>query len=150
MSDEYSEREIKMLGRQNQLCLTIDLAARQSALDNETIYNLRAEIDGYDKICTQVRNELTAAGIPELTEDRLCVVPLAKRVALLATSSAKLENDNKKLRDIVIDFNDAFEHYLFGVLPNGNESCGYDEGKVRGGELLNRLHDRSLPFLMER
>jgi hypothetical protein len=81
----------------DQLERLIDLAARQSALDNETIYNLRAEIDGYDKICTGVRSELTAAGIPELTEDRLTVVPLVKRVVLLATSHSKLENDNKKL-----------------------------------------------------
>jgi len=70
-------------------------------------------------------------------------------IASLTTSRNALEKDNKKLRDIVIDFNDAFEHCVFGVLPNGNEACGYDEGRVRGGELLNRLHDRSLPFLME-
>ena len=47
------------------------------------ITDLRAEIDHYDKICTDVRNELTAAGISELTEDRLTVLPLAKRVSLL-------------------------------------------------------------------
>ena len=46
---------------------------------------LYREIDNYDRICTEVRNELTAAGIPELTEDRLTVVPLSKRVAQLRT-----------------------------------------------------------------
>jgi len=44
---------------------------------------LYREIDNYDRICTEVRNELTAAGIPELTEDRLTVVPLADRVGIL-------------------------------------------------------------------
>jgi hypothetical protein len=44
---------------------------------------LYREIDRYDKICTEVRNELTAAGIPELTEDRLTVLPLVKRVVAL-------------------------------------------------------------------
>ena len=44
---------------------------------------LYREIDNYDKICTQIRNELTAAGIPELTEDRMTVVPLATRVRIL-------------------------------------------------------------------
>jgi len=44
-----------------------------------------AEIDRYDKVCTEIRNELTAAGIPELTEDRLTVLPLVKRVAQLRT-----------------------------------------------------------------
>ena len=44
---------------------------------------LYREIDNYDRICTEVRNQLTAGGIPELTEDRLTVIPLVKRVALL-------------------------------------------------------------------
>jgi len=44
---------------------------------------LRAEVDKYDLICTAVRNELTNAGVPELTDDRLAVVSLVARVALL-------------------------------------------------------------------
>jgi hypothetical protein len=51
---------------------------------------LRAEIDRYDSICTAVRNELTAAGIPELTDDRLTVVPLVKRVATLRADNSRL------------------------------------------------------------
>lgn len=76
---------------------------------NHEIDHLRAEIDRYDKVCAEVRNELTAAGIPELTEDRLTVVPLAKRVSLLATSRAKLENDNKKLRGSLVSISNLEE-----------------------------------------
>jgi hypothetical protein len=36
-----------------------------------------------------VRNELTAAGIPELTEDRMTVLPLVKRVVALRERAEK-------------------------------------------------------------
>jgi hypothetical protein len=51
---------------------------------------LYREIDRYDKICTDVRNQLTAAGIPELTEDKLTVLPLAKRVEMLVADNENL------------------------------------------------------------
>ena len=111
MSDEYPT--IK------QLEIMIDVAARQSALDNETIYNLRAEIDGYDKICTEVRNELTAAGIPELTEDRLTVVPLVKRVHNLVIS----RNAWKKVAEELGNYAD--HKYLCNTgKPHGVCDCG--------------------------
>ena len=50
---------------------------------------LYREIDNYDRICTEVRNELTAAGIPELTEDKLKVLPLKQRVSLLRERLAR-------------------------------------------------------------
>ena len=46
------------------------------------------EIDQYDAVLTKVRNELTAAGIPELTEDRLTVLPLSNRVYQLCAKLA--------------------------------------------------------------
>jgi hypothetical protein len=78
---------------------------------------LYREIDHYDKICTEVRNELTAAGIPELTEDRMTVLPLVKRVVALreraeesvwggmckegkhAETIAQLRKENRQLTD---------------------------------------------------
>ena len=55
---------------------------------------LYREIDSYDKICTQMRNELTAAGIPELTEDRMTVIPLATRVRMLVQRVEDCEETN--------------------------------------------------------
>jgi len=49
----------------------------------DKIQELEAEIDRYDKVCTDIRNELTAVGIPELTDDRLSVIPLVDRVKKL-------------------------------------------------------------------
>lgn len=51
------------------------------------------EIDRYDAICTAIRNLLTKAGIPELTEDRLVVVPLKQRVSALAERAAAMEKE---------------------------------------------------------
>jgi hypothetical protein len=50
---------------------------------------LRAEVDRYDRVCTEVRNSLTSFGIPELTGDRLTVIPLVERVRLLQTLRQK-------------------------------------------------------------
>ena len=52
------------------------------------------------------------------------------------------QEENIKLRVIIKNFFEGFEHNVFGVLPNGNEAFGCDEGEVRSGELLNSLHDR--------
>ena len=71
------------------------LLAQMASETGAEILRLRAEIDRYDKICTEVRNELTAAGIPELTEDRLTVVPLAKRVALLRSELERVKAENE-------------------------------------------------------
>jgi uncharacterized small protein (DUF1192 family) len=73
------------------------LLAQMASETGAEILRLRAEIDRYDKICTEVRNELTAAGIPELTEDRLTVVPLAKRVALLRSELERVKAENEKV-----------------------------------------------------
>ena len=103
----------------NQLEIMIDVAARQSALDNETIYNLRAEIDMYDRTCAEVRNELTAAGIPELTEDRLYVVPLAKRVRSLVAFRGAWKKMAEELE------NYADHKYLCNTgKPHGICNCG--------------------------
>jgi hypothetical protein len=48
----------------------------------QELVQLHNEIDKYDKVCTEIRNKLTSVGIPELTEDRLAVIPLAERVQM--------------------------------------------------------------------
>jgi hypothetical protein len=58
----------------------------------------KVEIDHYDKVCTEVRNVLTVCDIPELTGDRLTVLPLATRVYLLGTIGAKEMERNALLR----------------------------------------------------
>jgi hypothetical protein len=70
-----------------------------------------AEIDRYDKVCTEIRNELTAAGIPELTEDRLTVLPLVKRVAQLRTdladSTAQMVLDECEIQKLRAELKEA-------------------------------------------
>ena len=39
-------------------------------------------------------------------------------------------------------FSGGFEHDVFGVLANGNEAYGYDEGVVRGNEFLEEIQSR--------
>jgi hypothetical protein len=69
------------------------------------IAELRSEIDRYDKVCTEVRNVLSAAGIPELTEDRLTVLPLATRAFLMATASAALQKRVETARSVILRLN---------------------------------------------
>jgi len=113
MSDEYSEREIKMLERQNQLCLTIE----------ELNSQLTALYKSIDEVHLALASSENAAEVIQL---------------MLETE----QEENIKLRVIIKNFFDGFEHNVFGVLPNGNEAFGCDEGEVRSGELLNNLHDR--------
>ena len=95
---------------------------------------LYQEIDHYDKVCTEVRNELADAGIPELTEDRLTVLPLAKRVSLLRAReqvvTAKLYTEqarSAKAKKMIIKY--AETDAVYGIQPpkdllswlNGNE-----------------------------
>jgi len=80
---------------------------------------LRAEIDMYDRTCAEVRNELTAAGIPELTEDRLYVVPLAKRVRSLVA----FRDAWKKMAEELENYAD--HKYLCNTgKPHGICNCG--------------------------
>jgi len=58
-----------------------------------------------------------------------------------------LLEENKRLKEIVNSFTSGFSLNIFGVLPNGNEACGRDEGMVRGCEFLSELYDKSLPFI---
>lgn len=60
-----------------------------------------------------------------------------------------LREENKKLKEIVNDFVNGFDLDIFGVLPNGNEALGCDEGVVRGSEFLKGLYDKSAPLLKE-
>jgi len=78
-ADELAE--LKLSRRQWEETAT--LYAQNSADKDATIAQLRAELDRYDSICTAVRNELTNAGVPELTDDKLAVVSLVARVAIL-------------------------------------------------------------------
>jgi hypothetical protein len=73
---------------------------------------LYREIDRYDKICTEVRNELTAAGIPELTEDRLTVLSLAKRVKCLGDENAQARKVIENYSDRT-DLDDCFSADTF-------------------------------------
>ena len=57
------------------------------------------------------------------------------------------QEENERLRGVIGDFFDGFEHRVFGELPNGNNAFGYDEGEVYGGKLLTTLYEKSLPFL---
>jgi hypothetical protein len=70
---------------------------------------LKNEIDRYDKICTEIRNILTACNIPELTGDRLTVLPLATRVYLLGTIGAKEMERNAQLRTENAEMREALE-----------------------------------------
>ena len=68
-------------------------------------------------------------------------------LAELESALTTAQEENKRLREIVVKFNEGFEHDAFGVLPNGNSACGYDEGSVLGGQFLQELYEKSLPFL---
>jgi hypothetical protein len=61
---------------------------------------------------------------------------------VLQSSLTVAQEENAVLRHIIQDFKAGFEHDIFGVLPNGNVACGYDEGTVRGNEFLQNLRER--------
>jgi len=68
-------------------------------------------------------------------------VSLARNSALQSALTTAQE-ENKRLAEIIQDFKIGFELDIFGVLPNGNEAFGYDEGIVRGNEYLDKLIER--------
>jgi len=70
---------------------------------------LRAEVDKYDSICTAVRNELTNAGVPELTDDRLAVVSLVARVALLRANRDIRQSELDEAIRVIKPFADAIQ-----------------------------------------
>ncbi len=47
-----------------------------------------------------------------------------------------------RLRSLLKEVKEGFENDIFGVLPNGNEAFGYDEGLVMGGEFLTALMEK--------
>jgi len=78
---------------------------------------LRSEVDRYDVICTGIRNELTDAKIPELTENRLYVVPLVARVKMLHSRVTDLKED----ADNLANANERYSQLLGGRDEDGWE-----------------------------
>jgi len=107
---------------------TASIAAERDAL--------RDEIDRYDKICTGVRNELTAAGIPELTEDRLMVVPLVKRTHNLVIS----RNAWKKLAELFA------EHWTVNLLGCHCIHCHKEQVWNMAGNTWKQTHSPNCPI----
>jgi len=93
----------------------------------------------------ELKPELAKRGeelLSDLDEVHLALASAENAAEVIQLMLEAEQEENIKLRVIIKNFFDGFEHDVFGVLPNGNEVFGCDEGEVRSGELLNSLHDR--------
>ncbi|MBE3093443.1 MAG: hypothetical protein IMZ52_00300 [Actinobacteria bacterium] len=79
------------------------------------ISQLCSEIDRYDAICTGIRNELTVAGISGLTEDRLNIIPLFKRMTQLVTKFNFAQKRVASARTVIVKCAEA--DAIYGIQP---------------------------------
>jgi hypothetical protein len=74
--------------------------------------------------------------------DRISRDELVQMYEFAVNQLTTAQEENKRLREIVQDFKEAFDHDVFEARENGVGAFGIDEGVARGNEILRDLMAR--------